>query len=191
MLIHDANGFSLVELMISVVIMGVLLALGLPAFNTYIENTRLRNAAEVFLSAAESAKGNAASRNTQVEVILTGTTDRANLATAVASTTGAGWMVRTVDRVTYIEGRNLIEGGRGSQTAATVTGTVGGVTFTPLGGTTLAANATFAFTNPVGGSCVSAAPAGPMRCLNVTVSTTGRIKMCDPATVSPDTRACN
>lgn len=188
---HCNRGFSLVELVVALAIMGVLLALGLPAFNTYVENTRLRSAAEVFLSAVESAKGTAATQNAQVEVLLTNNNTAASLATAESSTTGAGWMVRTVDRARFIEGRSLIEGGRGGQATVVVTGSVGSVTFTSLGGTTLAAMATFAFTNPTAGACVSAAPSGPIRCLNIQVSTTGRVKMCDPAAVSPDTRACN
>lgn len=191
MLTHSAKGFSLVELVIALAIMGVLLALGLPAFKTYIENTRLRNAAEVFLSVMESAKGAAAAQNSQVEVILTANSDVASLLTAEGSTSGAGWMVRTADRARYIEGKSLIEGGQAGQATVVVAGTVGGVTFTPFGGTTLAAAATFAFTNPSGGACVSAVPPGPMRCLNVLVSPTGRIKLCDPAAVSTDTRACN
>lgn len=188
---HFNRGFSLVELVIALAIMGVLLSLGLPAFSSYVENTRLRSAAEVFLTAVESAKGTAATQNSQVEVILTNNNTVASLLTAEGSTTGAGWMVRTADRARFIEGRSLIEGGRGNQPTIVVTGSVGGVAFTPLGGTTLASAATFAFTNPTAGACVSATPAGPIRCLNVQVSPTGRVKMCDPAAVSPDTRACN
>lgn len=188
---QKARGFSLVELMISVAIMGVLLALAVPAFNTYVANTRLRSAAEVFLSTLELAKATAATQNTQVEVLLTNNTAETSLGTAESSTTGAGWMMRTTDRARFIEGRSLIEGGRGGQATVLVTGNLGGVTFTPLGGTTLATMATFAFTNPTGGTCVTATPPGQIRCLNVQITTTGRIKLCDPATSTPDTRACN
>jgi type IV fimbrial biogenesis protein FimT len=69
-----------------------------------------------------------------------------------------------------------------------ITRTVTGVTFTPLGGTTLAARAVFSFTNPTGGDCIAAG--GPMRCLNVVVETTGRVKLCDPTITGTDTRAC-
>lgn len=185
------RGFSIIELVIAMAIMGVLLSLGLPAFSTYVENTRLRSVVETFLTAMESAKGTAATQNSQVEVLLTSANTAASLLTAEASTTGEGWMVRTADRARFIEGRSLIEGARGNQPTIVVTGTVGSVTFTPLGGTTLAAMAIFSFTNPTAGACVSGAPAGPIRCLNVQVSPTGRVKMCDPAVVSPDTRACN
>jgi len=184
------QGFSLVELMVAVGIMAILLALGLPEFNTYLSNTRLRTAAEVFVSSMQSAKAAAAARNQAVELILTNATDPASLTTAVATNPAAGWMIRTTDQTVYIEGKNPSEGGRGGVSVVSVTGTVSGVTFTALGGTTLAATATFAFTNPTGGACVSDTPAGPMRCLNIIVSSTGRVKLCDPATVAPDTRSC-
>lgn len=188
------GGFSLIELLIALAIMGILLALGLPSFQVYMENTRIRTAAEGFLAAAELAKASAASTNSRVEIILTNNTDAGSLATAVgsASVAGAttGWMVRTADLAIYIEGKTAQEGGRGTQGAVNVARAVGGVTFTPLGSTTLAATATFSFTNPTGGLCIAAA--GPMRCLNVVISTTGRIKLCDPdpAIVAPDSRAC-
>ena len=44
------RGFSLIELMIVVAIMGVLLALGAPTFSTYLRNVKLRSAAEAFKS---------------------------------------------------------------------------------------------------------------------------------------------
>ena len=40
------RGFSLVELVIAVAIMGILLALALPSFSTYLRNVKLRSAAE-------------------------------------------------------------------------------------------------------------------------------------------------
>lgn len=190
MLIRAAHGFSLIELLIAIAITGVLLALGLPEFNTYLANTRLRTAAGVFVSSMQTAKAAAAARNQPVQLILTATPNPANLADAVAATSAIGWMVRTVDLLTYIDGKSLIEGGRGTQAQVVLTGSVSGVTFTALGGTTLGAAATFAFTNPEGGACVTDSPAGPMRCLNVIVSTTGRVKLCDPAVAVPDTRAC-
>jgi len=39
-------GFSLVELMIGIAILGILLALGVPSYTAWIQNTRIRNAAE-------------------------------------------------------------------------------------------------------------------------------------------------
>ena len=190
MLIRSIRGFTLVELLITVTILGVLLALGVPEFNNFMGNTRLRSAAESFSTSLQVAKSAAASRNRPVELVLTNTPDPASLAVAVGVAPAAGWMVRAADRSVFIEGKNLIEGGRGGVATVSVNSAVTSVTFTALGGTTLANAATFAFTNPAAGTCANALPPGPMRCLNVIVSTTGRIKLCDPAVAAPDNRAC-
>jgi type IV fimbrial biogenesis protein FimT len=65
------QGFSLIELIIAVAIMGVLLGLGLPALSTYARNIKLRAAAESFLAAVSQARGEAVSLNANVELILT------------------------------------------------------------------------------------------------------------------------
>lgn len=185
------RGFSIVELMIAVAIVGILFSLAIPAFNVYMGNTQLRATAETFNNGLQSAKAFAASRNTPVELILTNSGDIANLTTAEAVTLAAGWMIRTTDRTQFIEGKNPDEGKRGTNNNTQISGTVGSVTFTPLGSTTLAAGAVFSFTNPTLGNCASDTPAGQVRCLNVIVTTTGRVKLCDPATTAPDTRSCS
>ena len=54
------------------------------------------------------------------------------------------------------------------------------ITFDGLGKTNLVGAATIQVTNPTGGACQTSATAGKMRCLNVTVSVGGQVKMCDP-----------
>jgi type IV fimbrial biogenesis protein FimT len=65
--------------------------------------------------------------------------------------------------------------------------------FTPFGGTTLGASAVFSFTHPGAGAC--RADGGPVRCLNIVVTTGGRARLCDPGLTdeqlaAKDTRAC-
>mgnify|MGYP001264933263 CR=1 FL=1 len=66
-----AKGFSLIELLITIVIMGVILGLGLPALTTYTRNVKLRANAESFLAGLQMARGEAVRLNTPVELILT------------------------------------------------------------------------------------------------------------------------
>lgn len=56
-------GFSLIELIVGLAILGVLLSLALPNFGQWIENTRVRNQAESVLSGIQRARGEALRRN--------------------------------------------------------------------------------------------------------------------------------
>ena len=80
---------------------------------------------------------------------------------------------------------------------AQVTATPAGattVTYAPLGSVVANLDGTptvtqFDVSNPGGGSCQ---PGGPMRCLRVTISGGGSLRMCDPTSTLPanDPRAC-
>lgn len=189
------RGFSLVELIVALAIMGILLALALPMVSSYMDNSRVRNAAEVFMSSVMTAKAEAAQRNAQVEIVLMADPTAAGLASDGISA-AKGWAIRTFDRAVHVDGMALVEGGSGTTAPVTVTGVdqdggaLVGVVFTALGGTTLAKRANFNFTHDTGGACV--ASAGPIRCLRVSVTTTGRAKLCDPSIADmTDTRSCN
>lgn len=192
-------GFSLVELLIAIALIGILLALGLPQFNTYVVNSRIRAAAQSFNSGLQLARAEAVRRNANVDFVLTDAIPPALGAAALA--TGRGWVVRTTDGVTLVEGKSMAEGAGVGQTRLVVNdlnndgsadvGAVSSVTFTGLGTTTMAGDATLTFSYPTGGNCVVSAQPGLMRCLNVRVSRGGQSKVCDPAaTAANDTRGC-
>jgi type IV fimbrial biogenesis protein FimT len=65
------QGFTLVELLVVMAIMGILLSLGVPAFTSYLANTRLRVAAESFLTGIQTARAEAIRLNSNVEFLLT------------------------------------------------------------------------------------------------------------------------
>ncbi len=192
---QPGDGFSLVELVIGLAILSLLLVIGLPAFTTYIQNTKLRTAAEAFLAGVQSARGEAVRRNAQVQIILTNDdADVTNRNTTNLSTTGQNWIVRVLDPTTglydFIEAKAMAEGsGQASAPSVQIDGGANSsVTFTGFGTTTLATAATISFSNPAGGAC---APVGPMRCMNVVISVGGQARMCDPAvTAAGDTRRC-
>jgi type IV fimbrial biogenesis protein FimT len=191
-----SDGFSLIELMIGIALLALLMSLGLPAFSTYLQNAKLRSAAENFYVGVQKARSEAVRLNAQVEIVLTNdAASVVNANTGNLSATGQNWIVRALDPATglysYIDGKSMLEGS-GQTSAPSVQIDGGGISlvaFKGLGATTLASAATFAFTNPAGGAC--AALGGPMRCLNVVVSIGGQARMCDPAVIAAgDTRKC-
>lgn len=195
-----SRGFSLIEMLITVVIVGILLSIGLPAWQAYLNNSKIRNAAQSFANGIQTARTEAVRRNANVDFVLTDATTLD--ASATASAMGRGWIIRTSDGATFIEGKVFNEGGRGNTTPIVVndvnndgtsdTGAVSTITFTGLGTTTLTANATLTFSNPSGGACATSTVPSPMRCLNVVVNRGGQSKMCDPlATAAGDTRSCS
>jgi type IV fimbrial biogenesis protein FimT len=192
-------GFSLIELMIAIVIMGILMTLGIPAFTTYINNAKLRATSQSFHSLVQTARTEAVRRNANVDFLLTNNDFSIVAATALTpSSTGENWVIRTNSPQTLIEGKYGAEGsGRaiGEAPPVQVSCTSGGaaaslITFTGLGRTNnLNIEVICQFTNPSGGTC--AAAGGAMRCLNVVVSIGGQARLCDPAaTAAGDTRAC-
>ncbi len=53
------SGISLIEVMVAVAIIGVLMALGMPAYSTWIQNTQIRTAAEAILNGLQTARNEA------------------------------------------------------------------------------------------------------------------------------------
>lgn len=188
------RGFSLVEMMVAIAIMGILMAIAIPSFQTYLVNSSVRAAAENFVAAVSRAKSEAASRNVNVEILLS-VDSPDDFATAEPVAGAAGWMIRPVDRSAYLDGQQLAQDG---QSRLTITSDDPAVVFTPFGGTTLGAIPLaynqFVFRSPLHGACVHEDANGTVRCLKVEVSATGRVKVCDPKTTleNPnDPRACS
>ena len=181
------RGFSLVEVVVTMAIAAILLSLGLPAWQTYLNNSRLRTTAQSFLTGIQAARTEAVRRNSNIDFALT---DAANLdETSAAVAGGRGWVIRTADGVTFIEGKSFEEGA-GNNGVVVNSGATSVITFTGLGTTTLAADFRLSFSNPNGGNCVGGTPAGPMRCLDIAIMRGGQSKLCDPTVAADDTRSC-
>lgn len=75
-----ARGFTLIEFMTTIAVLGVLLVAGVPAMRGLIENGRIRAAGESLKYGLTLARTEAVRRNTQVSLV----------------TDAAGWQVRTV-----------------------------------------------------------------------------------------------
>ena len=186
-------GMTLIELMIGIVVLGILLALGVPTFSRWTQSSQIRNAAEAIHNGLMLARAEAVRRNTAVRFQLVTTTTSA----CALSDTGTNWVVSLdspagacdaapSDNVAprIVQVRSAAEG---SRNAAVNAGGVSLITFNGTGQATGGAPAAINVTNPTGGAC---APGGPMRCMRVTVATGGQIRMCDPARAADDPQGC-
>lgn len=163
------SGVTLIEIMISIVIMGMLLGMGVPSYQSWMQNSQIRTAAESVLNGLQLARAEAAKTNTAVTFTLNGN----------------DWSVDVVANATYgipasaVQARKGTEGSRN----AVITSNQNVVAFNGSGRVTPtpAANITFAVTNPTAGACAAAGSSSGARCMNVVVETGGKIRMCDPA----------
>lgn len=193
-LLYKQCGASLVELIIGLVIVGILLAMGVPAFGSWIQNTKIRTTAEAIQNGLQLARAEAVHRNDLIRFQLMDSVTN----TCAFSTTSSNWLVSMDDpsgacastpsdtvAPRIIQLRSAAEGSTNVVVAAGQSAVVfnglGQVTPVPAG--TISIN----LTNLTGGAC---APAGPMRCMRVEVSTGGQIRMCDPALASTDPQGC-
>lgn len=166
------HGLTLIEIMIGLVLLAVLTTLAVPAYQTWIHNAQIRNAAEGILNGLQLARGEALQRNTPVELIMGAT---------------SGWTVQTVNTGTVIQTR----AGREGSEAATVSITPGfadRVTFNGMGWVTPNNDGSPTIARiDVTSSVVAGEEIRPLR---VVIGTGGAVKMCDPAVPAGDPRGC-
>ncbi|MEO8410881.1 MAG: GspH/FimT family pseudopilin [Propionivibrio sp.] len=175
------RGFSLIELMITIAILGVLTMLALPSFGRWITNTRVRNMAESIQNGLRLAQREAASRNGSVSFVLTAAAPPS--CTSTASTSGTNWVI--------CSGTTVIERGIGQagSTTAVVAADFSSVSFDGLGRTDLGGSSQVAVTSS-SGACETSSAAG-IRCLNVLISPGGKVRLCDPLLTAGDPGACS
>ncbi len=193
---HD--GFTLIELMITIALSAILLALGAPGLARWNQNNQVRALAESLQNGLMVARSEAVHRNANVRFQLVTTTD----ATCALSDTGRNWVVSLDDPAGNCDDPasdtvfpRILQTGAAAESARNAAVNAGGVslvTFNGLGQASTAA--TIDVSNPAAGQCVTSATTGAsnrIRCLRVTVSVGGQVRMCDPAvTDANDPRRC-
>lgn len=182
------NGFTLIELMIAIAIIGLLLMTALPTYREWIYNTQLRTAAESVQNGLQLARATAVRDNTSVEFDFTG-------ASSVSS-----WAVNADDPavagIAYTVPVQVRSGTEGSAQAQVGTTTAVNTTY----GTALpASNAGTVVFNSLGRVAsggitrvdVIHSTVTTARRLVITISPGGQIRMCDPALKLADSpQAC-
>src|SRR5512134_558119 len=85
------RGFTLIELMMTIALFGMLIMLAIPAGRVYMANTQVRTAAEALLNGMQQARAEAVRRNVEVQLVLgAGTTWTVGCTTAMGDLDGDG-----------------------------------------------------------------------------------------------------
>ena len=195
------QGFTLLELMISIAILAIFLGIGIPAISDWIQNRQVNVLAESIANGLRLAQSEAVQRNAPIDMVLvtsdvTAPSDpsAATLASGgtAQSDTSPNWMLRVSGDTTsagFIQGKSAQDGSENAR----FTGPAG-VSFSPLGrlsasitaggvSSVPAASVVFQVVNPLVRSV-----AGTQRCVFVSIG--GAVRVCDPRAPSGDSRAC-
>lgn len=156
------NGFSLVEAMVTVGIVGLLAALALPATADWIANSRLRGVSEDLASGLRQARADAVRLNTTLRF----------------DTVQTGWRIRDLDGEVLGE-----RPATARESAISVGASDSEVRFDGRG----RADRLYVVDVKRGG-CRAAG--GESLCLRLRVSPGGSVLMCDPAVSGADARVC-
>jgi type IV fimbrial biogenesis protein FimT len=179
-------GLTLIELLVTMAVIGVLGALAIPSYTAWIQNNKIRTAAESIQNGIQIARGEAVKRNASVQFDFRGT----NSAWTVCTSPVVPGACSDPDDATTVQSRAASEGSSADITL--VTSDVGPFVFNSFG----------VMTSPVPGAGglvtidvdvnTSVLSAAESRELRIVIGVGGSVRMCDPAldTAGTDPRKC-
>lgn len=174
-----ATGFTLIELMVGLAILAISLALGIPGFVDWIQNSQIRTAGESISAGLQSARNEAIRRNTPIEFTLTGNGGAGE----------TGWQIVVRNTGAVLQAQTAGESSRNA-TLVTTPADARMLTFTGLGrvsGTNADATAVLTQIN-IDNPTINATTS---RDLQIGITAGGAIRMCDPnMTITTDPRSC-
>lgn len=91
----EKNGFTLVELLVTISIMGIMLAIAAPSYRSFVLNSRITTQANEFLTMVNFTRSEAVKRNTRVTMCKSnnGTTCLVDALTVTSASWQPGWIV--------------------------------------------------------------------------------------------------
>lgn len=193
-----SRGLTLIELAVTMVVLGLMMAAVVPTATSWMRGLRVRNAAESLRAGVETARMEALRRNSQVSFwLVTVGSSRVPDDSCALSSSSPGWVISVVDpssacgaAASLTDSPQLVQRSQASESASDLSvsalgsdGTASNhVTFNGLG-QVITTGA------PMQTIDVSASVTGGRR-LRVVVEPGGAIRMCDRDVGSTDPRAC-
>lgn len=198
------RGFTLVELIVTMVVVAILIGVAAPNIGIWIQNAKIRTTADAILNGLQMARAEGVKRNTSVRFQLTDSLTNACSLSPVDS----NWVISLNDasgrcdnppadpppspapadpaNPYIVQSRSSAEGSISVVVAADqpafVFNGLGRLTPAPAG------NLNINLSNPTAGACVGAG--GVIRCLRITVTVGGLIRMCNPAAPASNPQGC-
>lgn len=134
------RGFTLIELMVTVAVLGVLAALAAPSFNEAIQSNKLASYANNFIASATLARSEAIKRNAVVTLCRS--------ANGTACTGSGGWQQGWI----VLAGTTVVQYQQSLSADYRLTGDAYSIGFQPVGAGTTAANLILCRATPSPGS---------------------------------------
>ena len=206
------RGFTIIEVMITLAVIGVLLALGAPGFVEWLQNQQIRAASEATVNGLQVARGEAVRRNTPVRFQLVSDLSSTCVLSSDSPTTpvSVSWIVSLADPTgacdadtdsgqspspagRILQKRTSAEGSPNARAtsvfvpAAAPTQAASTVTFAALGNVIANADGTPSI-NRIDVTNVNVT--GAMRPLRIIITSGGSTRMCDPSLAPPEPRGC-
>lgn len=139
--IHEQGGLTLIELVMTVVLVSLVLALAVPSFRTMILNNRMASQTNELISALNQARSEAVKRSESVTICRRDRADWLN-----------GWSTLTGDDCTLDAGETEISASMTFEGLSQLVGTANSLTFTGKGLSTAGATVSFTFCDQRGGA---------------------------------------
>ena len=204
----DAAGFTLIELIVTITLLGILVALSLPSFTAWIRNTQVRSTAEALQNGLRLAQAEAVRRNRPMVLTFTDATPALDAA-ALSGGGGKNWSLQAIakggdsatDATRFVSGGVLGDVASGVTIADFAGAGIAAICFSSNGRLLALAAPPTATGTPNTGVTDAACAGTPARFVVTTTAATrplhvlvqlgGQVRMCDPnrptlSSTSPD-----
>ena len=207
------RGFTIIEVMISLAVLGVLISLGAPGFVEWLQNQQIRAAAEATLNGLQVARGEAVRRNTPVRFQLVSDLTSSCVLSSDSPTTpvSVSWVVSLADPTgkcdtkadpddpanpQIVQSRTSAEGSPNARATSVFVPAPAPpapmqaasiVTFAALGNVVANADGSKSI-NKIDMTNINVT--GATRPLRIIINSGGSTRMCDPSLAPPEPRGC-